>query len=261
MSDIGCQSCQCQTSAKYVIIDYMAKRKVPLVENECYHIYSRGNSKQKIFLEEKDYEHFVKCLYLCNTRKNFRFREDVVNEKINAFDFDRGELLVFIGAYTLMPNHFHIYIKISPMSDIGKMSRSKKKEYKNNISEFMRKLLTAYTKYFNGKYGRTGSLYEGSFKSVHIKNENQAKYLFSYIHLNIIKLIQKDWKENGIKNKKETLIFLSKYKWSSYNDYQGIIRLENKILNREAFPEYFSDVKSFDKEIFEWLSLGDKDIT
>ena len=79
MSDIGkrnrnrLSSYQCQTLVKYVIIDYMAKRKVPLVESEYYHIYSRGNSKQKIFLKEKDYEHFVKCLYLCNTHKNFRF--------------------------------------------------------------------------------------------------------------------------------------------------------------------------------------------
>jgi len=155
----------------------MATRKIPLVESEYFHIYSRGNSKQKIFLDREDYEHFVRYLYLCNTSKNFKFREDIIREKISAFDFERGELLVFIGAWVLMPNHFHILIKISPMSDIGKMSRSKRREYKNNISEFMRKLLTAYTKYFNAKHHRTGGLYEGPFKSVHIKNENQANYV------------------------------------------------------------------------------------
>ena len=103
----------------------MTTRKEPFVEGEFYHIYNRGNSKQKIFLDDQDRDKFTKLLYLSNTNKSFRFREDIVEQKIDAYDFDRGDLIVSIGAWTLMPNHFHIYItpinNISPRVALGGM--------------------------------------------------------------------------------------------------------------------------------------------
>ncbi|KKR79767.1 MAG: hypothetical protein UU24_C0002G0003 [Candidatus Nomurabacteria bacterium GW2011_GWA2_40_9] len=224
----------------------MATRKVPFVKGEYYHIYSRGNSKQKIFLDETDYNHFIKCLFVCNSKNNFKFRDDIVEVGIDAFDFERGNHVVSIGAWVLMPNHFHIYITINPhMSDMW--------GEKNAISEFMRKLLTAYVKYFNEKYKRTGSLFEGPFKSTHLKTDNQAKYLFSYIHLNPIRLLDPKWKENGIKDIKKSLEFLTKYSWSSYKDHTGENRKENKILDLKAFPKYFFNIKDFNTDILDWL--------
>ncbi|MFZ2189823.1 MAG: transposase [Candidatus Magasanikiibacteriota bacterium] len=231
----------------------MAKRKVPFVCNEYYHLYNRGNSKQHIFLDEADYRHFIKCLFICNSIKNFKFRDDIIEQHIDAFDFNRGETLVSIGAWVLMPNHFHLYVTFSHISHMSDMWEKDGKEYKNNISEFMRKLLTAYAKYFNTKYKRTGSLYEGSFRSVHVENDNQAKYLFSYIHLNPIKLIDSKWKENGINDIENALNFLDTYRWGSYLDHSGISRKENKILQLDSFPDYFSCIKEFDSEIFSWL--------
>lgn len=226
----------------------MAKRKIPFVKGEYYHIYNRGNSKQKIFLDESDYKHFIKLLFICNSKINFKFRDNIVDIKIDAFEFERGKQIVSIGSWVIMPNHFHLYLIINPhMSDMWG------KDERNYISEFMRKLSTSYAKYFNGKYNRTGSLFEGSFKAVHIENDNQAKYLFSYIHLNPVKLIQKNWKEEGIKNVKDTLEFLNKYKWSSYLDHNKVERKENKIINLEDFPKYFNYVKDFDEEILDWL--------
>ncbi|MFA5095627.1 MAG: transposase [Candidatus Paceibacterota bacterium] len=223
----------------------MAYRKTPLVFGEYFHVYNRGNSKQEIFLDDNDKNRFVKLLYLSNSKNGVSFRDDIVDKKIDAWDFERGEPLVSISAWVLMPNHFHIYMTSSPKSDLG--------ENKNNISEFMRKLLTAYTKYFNTKHKRVGSLYEGKFKSIHIENDNQAKYLFSYIHLNPIKLIDSSWKENGISNTNLALKYLNTYKWSSYNDHRGILRKESKILQLSDFPNYFSNIKDFDSEIFSWL--------
>jgi putative transposase len=152
-----------------------------------------------------------------------------------------------------MPNHFHLYLTISPRSDLGEIER----RGRNAISEFMRKLSTAYVSYLNAKYGRTGGLFEGSFKSVHINNDGQAKYLFSYIHLNPVKLIDPKWKENGIKDIRKTIDFLKNYKWSSYLDYSGVERPENKILDPEDFPFDFTDKRDFDSEIFSWLRYGD----
>ena len=227
----------------------MSTRKVPLIDGEYYHIYNRGNNKQEIFLDNNDRDRFVKLLYLCNSTKRINFKEDIIQNKINAWDFKRGNQLVSIGAWVLMPNHFHLYIISLPKSDFGK----------NKITEFIRKVCTAYAKYFNKKYNKTGSLFEGKFKSVHIKDEIQAKYLFSYIHLNPVKLIQKDWKEVGIINKQKTLNFLHSYKWSSFTDFLLQKRQENAILNVRAFPDYFMETIAFKKEIFEWLIIPKSD--
>ena len=214
----------------------MSIRKVNFVRGEHYHIYNRGNSKQIIFRDKKDYYHFIHLLYLSNTTRNF------VVSRIdkNPFDFDQERQIVSIGAWILMPNHFHILL-------------TQKED--NGISKFMQKLATAYSMYFNKKYKRTGSLFEGKFKSKWIEDDRNLKYLFSYIHLNSIKLIQKDWKKEGIKNKQQAIFFLNSYNYSSYLDYLKSQRLEIKILDKKAFPNYFPMEDKFQKEIFEWLSL------
>ena len=150
--------------------------------------------------------------------------------------------MVSIGAFVLMPNHFHILIT---------------EKEGNGVSKFMQKLSTAYVMYYNNKYERTGGLFEGKFKSQHLADDRYLKYIFSYIHLNPIKLLQKDWKEIAIKNKTKTLDFLKNYYFSSYLDYTGIARKQNGILNYGDYPRYFSSPRIFKKEIFEWLSYND----
>jgi putative transposase len=160
---------------------------------------------------------------------------------MNFFDFDREKLLVHVGSYCLMPNHFHLII--TPIEEVS-------------ISRFMQKLTTAYSMYYNTKYQKTGSLFQGKFKSEYASNDRYLKYLFSYIHLNPIKLIQKDWKEKGISNKNNAISYLNKYKYSSYLDYLGVNRDESVILDCKEFPTYFPTKNAFQKEIFEWLSFG-----
>ncbi|MFA6397883.1 MAG: transposase [Candidatus Paceibacterota bacterium] len=218
----------------------MSIRKVNFVPGEYYHVYNRGNSKQVIFRDEKDFKHFIFLLYLSNTIRNFAMR-DITQ---NFFNFNQEKQLVSIGAWVLMSNHFHLII--TPTEN-------------ESISKFMQKLTTAYSMYYNKKYKRTGSLFEGKFKSKHIKDDRNLKYLFSYIHLNPIKLIQKDWKEKGIKDKQQATHFLNDYKYSSYQDYLNIEskRPESIILNKKDFPSYFPTKEKFKKEIFEWLSYKD----
>ncbi|OGI68331.1 hypothetical protein A3A05_00300 [Candidatus Nomurabacteria bacterium RIFCSPLOWO2_01_FULL_41_12] len=218
----------------------MSIRKKAFVLGEFYHIYNRGNSKQKIFHDHKDYDRFVSLLYACNSENNFRIY--ALNKEESPYDFKRGVLLVDIGAYCLMPNHFHILITQTEKGD---------------ISKFMQKLTTAYVMYYNKKYNRTGSLFEGKFRAEHLDSDPYFKYIFSYIHLNPVKLIDKDWKEKRIRNKKKALAYLSRYQHSSYLDYLGKDRIQNKILNVKAFPNYFPTEKEFSKEIFEWISFNE----
>ena len=215
----------------------MSIRKVSFVFGEYYHIYNRGNDKRVIFHDTQDYKRFISLLYLSSAKRNFRI-SDISS---NVYNFDQKDKLVYIGSYCLMSNHFHLII--SQTED-------------GSISKFMQKLTTAYSMYYNKKYKRTGSLFEGKFKSQHTGDDRYLKYLFSYIHLNPIKIIQKDWKEVGIKDKQKSIDFLKSYKYSSYIDYFGIKREENKILNIKAFPNYFPSKEKFQKEIFEWLSYN-----
>ena len=231
----------------------MIQRKHEFVEGEFYHLYNRGNSKQKIFLDIQDKDRFSKLLYLHNSLKNINFRDDIVERGIDAWDFDRGEPIVSIGAWVLMSNHFHIYITIppAPMSSVGENGVENIKE--NAVSLFMRKVLTSYVKYFNKKYEHAGNLFESNFKSTLVDTDEYAKYLFSYINLNPVKVIDPEWKEKGIKDVQKAKDFLKNYQWSSYQDYIGINRVQRKILTTKDFPEYFTNVKIFEREIFEWL--------
>ena len=218
----------------------MSERKVSLVEGEYYHIYNRGNSRQSIFLTEADYERFCALLYLSNGTTSVDFR-NIDQDKI--FEFDRGEQQVAIGAYCLMPNHFHILL--TPLVEGG-------------VTTFMKKLSTAYSMYFNKKNFRTGALFEGKYKSEHADDDMYLKYLFSYIHLNPVKLIQSDWKEKGVKDKEEVLQHLKNYQYSSYID-NSLVRSESAIIDREKFPEYFTDKEAYDTEMEEWLSYKDEE--
>jgi len=222
------------------------ERKFVFSEDEYYHLYNRGSGKRDIFISHKDYERFMAGLYLSNSNESFSFRDligrssrgESFGVKI-AYEQERGETLVDIGAYCLMPNHFHLLVKA-------------KKE--KGVSNFMLKLGTGYSMYFNKKNERTGNLFEGEFKAVHVDSDEYLKYLFSYIHLNPVKIIDPGWREKGLKNKSKTKNFLHSYQFSSYLDCLGINRLEKVILNKKAFPGYFLQKGEFEDFIDDWLS-------
>lgn len=206
--------------------------------DEFYHVYNRGTDKRVIFLDDNDRKRFYYLLFLCNGKKPFEIYDLDLKQ---VFDFKRGENLVDIGVSCLMDNHFHLLLH-------------EKKE--NGISEFMHKISTAYTLYFNKKYQRTGSLFAGCFKAEHVDDDQYLNYLFAYIHLNPVKMIQTDWQEEGIKDLEKAKKFLESYVFSSYPDYQkSTTRLYGRILNKEAFPEYFSTPKEFELFVNEWLEI------
>ncbi|MBN2094348.1 MAG: hypothetical protein JW740_03225, partial [Candidatus Zambryskibacteria bacterium] len=128
----------------------------------------------------------------------------------------------------------------------------------DSVSVFMKKLCTAYSMYFNKRYKRVGKLFEGAFKSSHIDNDKYAKYLFSYIHLNPLKIKDPLWKEKSLRNIENNINFLSQYYWSSFQDYLEKERSENKIITPNDFPDYFSNKFIFSREIFEWLAFNPK---
>ncbi len=220
-------------------------RKIPLEIDQFYHIYNRGVDKRVVFEHESDHRRFALLLYLCNSKTPVRFdhlpnwKGETLPELIEAvFNSRIDKHIVAIGAYCLMPNHFHLLVR--EMTEGG-------------ISLFMQKLSTAYTMYFNASRKRTGALFQGVFKATHAHSDEYLKYLFSYLHLNPVKLIDKDWKENGIKNIPKTKQFLLSYPYSSYLDYAGMKREFAKILDQRHFPNYFQSKKDIEEHISDWL--------
>lgn len=189
----------------------MPIQRPQLVNDEIYHIIVRGVGDFLIFKNNNDRYRGIFSLYEFNDTKQVLIRDrrrDRLHAKRNGreqFSADR-ELLVEILAFYFMPNHIHLLVR--QLKD-------------NGITQFMRKFGAGYAAYFNKKYNRKGHLFQGRFRAVRIKTEEQLKTVFVYIHTNGISLIEPKWKDRGVKNIEKVIKFLENYKWSSYPDYIG----------------------------------------
>jgi putative transposase len=153
-----------------------------LTEGEIYHVYNRGNNKQKIFFKPENYTYFLKG--------------------IERFLTPHCDLL----AWCLMPNHFHMLIHANSFSTpIIKDGSFERQQFSQGIKQ----LLSSYTKAINKQEGRTGSLFQQKTKAIcaTAKNHHDTT-VFHYIHLNPLKarLVRK----------------LEDWEFSSYKDYLGL---------------------------------------
>lgn len=165
-------------------------RKDPLVVEEHYHIYNRGTDKKSIFQDKIDLERFFQSLI------EFNSSEPIGSIYLNAMPSNQlrrpTSQLVEIVAYCLNPNHYHLLLK--QLTD-------------NGISEFMKRLGGGYTRYFNDRHKRTGSLFQGRFKSNLVDSNEYLLHLSAYINLNNRtygnkQLTKSSWQEYTNKNDK-----------------------------------------------------------
>lgn len=199
----------------------------PFGVGEWYHCYNRGVDKRIVFENAGDYNRFLLLLYLGNGSVPLRLanlKNHNIRIVIEDASLERGEPLVEIGAYTLMPNHFHLTLK---------------EILEGGIVMFMQKIFTAYTMYFNRKYERTGALFAGPFKSRHVDDDRYFKQLVSYLHLNAAELFEPRWKD-GFGNLEKIEKQLAAYPYSSLPDFLGKTRHERKILGGSIFELYDS---------------------
>ena len=133
------------------------ERKDPLIEGELYHIFNRGVEKRIVFKSQSDFRRFYESLAQFNTTNAaLHSRTKFTTENKKSVDVEVGprhnkeQKLVSILAYTLLPNHFHLLLR---------------QESPGGITEFMRKIGTGYTMYFNKKYVRIGQLFQGKLKT------------------------------------------------------------------------------------------------
>ncbi len=238
--------------SRLAIIICVMDRKFVFSVDEYYHIYQRGIEKRKVFLDHGDYWRFLSLLYLSNADPAIHRSDFSSKDKTSIFSKTRSKLLVAIGAYCLMPNHFHLLVR--EITDGG-------------ISRFMQKLITGYTMYFNKKHQRSGALFGGPFGAQHVDNDVYLRYLYAYIHLNPVKIVDPEsWAGKRIVNVKSAKNFLDNYRYSSFPFYirgRGEVdknRVEDAVLSHELFPGYFSRPRDFSDFINDWVSMHDSNV-
>lgn len=202
---------------------------------EIYHIFNRGVEKRLIFMNDIDRMRFVNSLYAFNDSSPILNSRRIVMEVGLPSEKER---VVEIMAFVLMPNHYHLMLRGIT---------------ENGVTEFMRKLGTGYTNYFNTKYQRVGPLFQGKFKAVLVKDERHFLYLPFYIHLNSLDLIDKKWRAQGIVNIKKAQNYLDSYKWSSHLDYAGGQSFP-EILDKRFLSEVFESPEQYKKDLLNWVS-------
>ena len=188
----------------------MAYQRPVLVNSEIYHVVSRSVGNTTVFDAEEDFYRGIFSIYEFNNdnRVNIweRRRERAIEKKKlgpTSLTQKNRDMFVEVLAFSFMPNHLHLILR--QLKDDG-------------ISKFMQKFGTGYANYFNEKHKRQGHLFN-KFRAVHIKDDNQLKTAFVYVHTNLISMVEPGWKEKGIENPNKVIDFLENNKRHSYMDY------------------------------------------
>src|SRR3989344_2147647 len=197
----------------------MAYRREEFAPDEWYHCYTRSIDKQTVFETERDYERFLQALYMCNGSRTIRRSRMYKPSHDHLLSLPRGRPLVAVGAYCLMPNHFHLLLR--EISDRG-------------ISTFMQKVGTSFSMYFNIKRQHVGNVFIKPFRSKHIDDEQYLRHVAQYIHLNPVELFEREWKIGNVKNMQLLEEKFKAYLYSSLPDYEKVKRSESSILDSEA---------------------------
>lgn len=189
----------------------MSIRNEVIEPDHFYHIFNRGNNKQPVFYDDDNYIYFIKKLI----------------EYLNP--------VVDVYAYCLMPNHFHLLIKVKSEIELENFSQvaSQNKISTNGlhakdkiVSKQFAKLLNAYTQAFNKRTNRTGSLFDSPFKRKRIDSEAYLRNSIVYIHQNPYNLVDN-------------------FRMYKYSSYSSILSKYFTNLKRQDVIELFDDIDNF----------------
>lgn len=203
-------------------------RKINFANGEFYHIYNRGTDKRNIFSSESDFQRFLQSM------DEFNSVEPIGSIYENSFRKDRKEhslgnpvskskKLVNFVCYCLNSNHYHFILE--QLLDSG-------------ISKFMKSLGGGYTKYFNEKEKRSGALFQGTFKAVHVDSNEYLLHLSAYVNLNDM-VHKKTPLGNRVSKMGDK---------SSWGEYLG--ENENNFCRKDIILEQFRNIKEY-KEFVE----------
>jgi REP element-mobilizing transposase RayT len=127
----------------------MPYRKVQFARGHYYHVYNRGIDRQPIFQEAENYA------FLLRRIKRYAHAQRIA-----------------VIAYCLMLNHYHLLLR---------------QDGDTPISTLMQRVFNSYTKAYNKRYGRQGTLFEGPYRALHVDQQTYLRHVCRYIHANPVK--------------------------------------------------------------------------
>lgn len=214
----------------------MPIRRTPLVNDEYYHVFNRGINRQPTFTNKIEFKRALEVIryyrFANLPTKLSKFlklpnedRQKILDELVKT-----NEKLIEITSFTLMPNHFHFVLK---------------QLVNNGISKFAGNFQNSYTRYFNAKNERDGSLFLDQFKAVRITSDEQLLHVTRYIHLN-------PYTSYVVKSLED----LFEYPWSSLPEYlSGELGYCNKEIvlsffkSRDKYMQFIADQADYQREL------------
>ena len=205
----------------------MPGRSVLLVTNQIYHVFNRGIDRRITFTTKREFSRAMDAVTF------YRFEKLPVRlSQLLSFHIDRkneildklvdSEKIVQIFCCCLMPNHFHFLLR---------------QQKDNGISKYLSNLQNSYTRYFNTRHERDGSLFMDQFKAVRIETDEQLLHVSRYIHLN-------PYTSYVVKSLQE----LESYRWSSFSDY---LSDKKGFVDKDFILEFFKNKEQYKKFVFD----------
>jgi REP element-mobilizing transposase RayT len=189
-------------------------KTTPLEYGGYYHIYNRGNNRENIFIEKRNYSYFLK-LYA----KHILPIADTY-------------------AYCLLKNHFHLLVRIKEEEEIylhptGLEDLLDVKDpsgvKKPSPSQCFSNLFNAYKKAINKAYNRTGALFQRPFRRIPVMDDGYFVRLIVYIHQN-----------------PEAHGMIEDYRDWPYSSYHALVSSKATHLDRQAVYQWFEDSETFE---------------
>ncbi|MCC6500459.1 MAG: transposase [Anaerolineales bacterium] len=192
----------------------MPRRLIPFVPELYYHIYNRGNNRERIFFETENYLFFLK--------------------KIKQYLVPVADVLV----YCLMPTHYHVVGRVKPnkTSEVRNSEILKISEF-SAISTAMMKLSVSYTKAINKRFQRVGVLFQGQFQAKPILTSSYLLNLCRYIHGNPVK--------DGL------VADIEQWPYSNYLEWIG--ERNGKLVDKAFVRDNFDTPDQYRKFVLEYL--------
>ncbi len=182
--------------------------RVTPLESDCfYHIYNRGINGEVVFKTDRNYLFFLN-----------KIKENLLS-------------VCDIYAYCLMPNHFHLLVKIKSDDDLDNLVKFQNLDKveglhspKHIFSKQFSNIFNSYSQAFNKENNRHGALIESPFKRKIISSEDYLRQCIIYIHQN--------------PNSED-------YENFPYSSYKTILSNNNTSLKRDEVIDLFEDKENF----------------
>ena len=177
----------------------MRLRRPAYLPGHYYHIYNRGANREPIFCEQDNYEFVLRRIkrYL-------------------------GELALTLIAYCLMPNHYHWLVRQDGEQPAGLLAQ---------------RVFNSYTKAYNKRYERTGTLFEGPYKVIQIDRPVHLLHLCRYVHANPVR--------GGL------VVEIEQWPYSNYLEWVEL--RSGTLVDRVFVREHFHSVESYAAFVQDYL--------